>query len=438
VSVEFGRRLLLTGAVGPSEIQAALFQHLSTRKPFIRALLEIGGVSKRVLEEELAGSAVPALDNVVPLAALVDELPSELCRRLLAVPVRRDPRTRTVDVAAADPYDSHIAHEFAFHLKSDVRLLRGTISSVEQALQRIDQGEYSEKVIVRESEPLSGGRVSDRPPSGPPIPLVRRTSRDTGGTVSARRSPATDPVPEADGEAIEVIGVRDIVGQTAEDSGITDELGQPILPLRHSKMPRPPAVPSVGTPERKQDATVDASPPDTSRGPFSPKAPVAPFADIDAVIEAIDKAKTRDEVIDNLIAGLSTVATRVGAFAVKKKGFRGIACNAPLGESKMFRELELPTDAPTVLGIAASEGFYLGPLPETPPHEALLRFMKGTSGEVAAVLVSIAGRPAVVLFADALGDTMIATRRAEELGREASRAFSRILTEAKGDRRGAL
>ena len=28
-----------------------------------------------------------------------------------------------------------------------------------------------------------------------------------------------------------------------------------------------------------------------------------------------------------------------------------------------------------------------------------------------------------------------ATRRAEELGREASRAFSRILTESKGDRR---
>src|SRR5262249_31395199 len=155
---------------------------------------------------------------------------------------------------------------------------------------------------------------------------------------------------------------------------------------------------AVPSPERKQDASaVDAGPPATSRGPFSPKAPVAPFASIDAVIDAMDKARTRDEVIDNLIAGLSTVATRVGAFAVKKKGFRGIACNAPLGESKKFREIELPTDTPTVLGIAAAQGFYLGPLPETPPHEALLRFMKGTSGEVAAVLVSIAGRPAVVL-----------------------------------------
>jgi hypothetical protein len=409
----------LTGAVGPSEIQAALFRHLSTGTPFIRALLELGGVSERVLEEELARSAVPALDSVVPLAALVDELPSELCRRLFAVPVRRDPRTGTVDVAAADPYDSHIADEFAFHLKSDVRLLRGTLSSVEQALLRIERGEYSKKVILRKSEPVPAGPVSDRPPSGPPIPLVRRTSRDT------------------DGIAVEVLGVRDIGEQMEGDGGITDELGQPILALRNSKVPRAPALPSTGTRDRKQDPSVgDSAPPDTSPGPFSPKAPVAPFAAIDAVIEAIEKARTRDEVIDNLIAGLSTVARRVGAFAVKKRGFRGIACNVHLGESKTFRQIELPTDAPTVLGIATAKGSYLGPLPETPPHEALLRFMNGTSGEVAAVLVSVAGRPAVVLFADALGDTMIATRRAEELGREASRAFSRILTEAKGDRRG--
>jgi hypothetical protein len=57
--------------------------------------------------------------------------------------------------------------------------------------------------------------------------------------------------------------------------------------------------------------------------------------------------------------------------------------------------------------------------------------MKEVSQEVASVLVRVAGRPAVVLFADELGDSMIATRRAEELGREAGQAFSRIIDEAK-------
>jgi len=53
VSVELGRRLLLAGAAGPSEIQAALFHHLTTKTPFVRALLEVGGLSERVLQGEL-------------------------------------------------------------------------------------------------------------------------------------------------------------------------------------------------------------------------------------------------------------------------------------------------------------------------------------------------------------------------------------------------
>src|SRR5882757_5677212 len=104
--------------MGPSEIQAALFRHLGTGAPFVRALLEIGGVSEQMLNDELTRSTRPSLDGVVPVATLVDQLPDQICRKLLAVPVRRDPRTGAVDVAVADPYDIHIAEEFAFHLKS--------------------------------------------------------------------------------------------------------------------------------------------------------------------------------------------------------------------------------------------------------------------------------------------------------------------------------
>ena len=62
--------------------------------------------------------------------------------------------------------------------------------------------------------------------------------------------------------------------------------------------------------------------------------------------------------------------------------------------------------------------------------------MSEVASEVCVVLVRVAGRPAVVLFADALGDTMIASRRAEDLAREAGAAFSRLLTGAKAARRG--
>ncbi len=426
MSVELGRRLLLSGAVGPSEIQAALYHHLGTGTPFIRALVEVGGISVRALDEELERSAAPSLAAVIPLPAVIDELPEHLCHTLLAVPVRRDVRTGAVDVAVADPYDDTIADEFSFHLKTDVKLVRGSVVAIEDALKRLHQSERASKAAARESEPPPAPNV--RSPSGPPIPLVRRASRAAEGFVGGRSAS-----PPTENDTIEVLGVRDIVEQVEVDGGVTDELGQPILPLTTSKVPRAPNVPSFG--QGHGSPSDDLGSPATSRGPFSPKAPLAPFEDIDHVLVALEKARTRDEVIDQLIVGMSTVARRVGAFAVKKRGFRGIACNLHLGEPKAFREIEIPVDAPTVLGIATSKGTYLGPLPETPPHAPLVRFLRASGGEVAAVLVSVAGRPAVVLFADTLGDSLIATRRAEQLGREASRAFSRILTEAKNGRR---
>jgi hypothetical protein len=158
---------------------------------------------------------------------------------------------------------------------------------------------------------------------------------------------------------------------------------------------------------------------------------VAPFADIRGVLAAMETATTRDDVIDCIIVGMSTVARRVGVFAVKKGCYKGVACNAELGDAARFRNIEISTDATTVLGIAATSGSYLGPLPVTQPHQDLLVFMKDASSEVAATLIRVAGRPAVVLFADGLGDTTIATRRAEELGHEASLALSRIVTDAK-------
>jgi hypothetical protein len=423
VSVELGRRLLASGAVGQAEVQAALLRHLSGAMPFVRALLELGHISEDGLEDELSRANLPVLKTVVPLPALVDELPTGICRTLLAVPVRRDPRTGLVDVAAVDPYDVHIAEEFAHHLQSEVRLLRASLLAMDQALARIAKGEYSSTVILRKSAP-PGKLPSTRPPaarppsvrpggSGPPIPLVRRAVKNA---------------------PIEVLGVRDIVEQMDGDGTLTDDQGEPIMHLRSARVPRAPSLPSFADepePPPTKFARPVTAPPATSRGPFSPRAPAAPFPDIQGVLDAMETAVSRDEVIDCLIVGMSTVARRVGVFAVKKGGFRGVACNEALGDSSDFHLIELTSEAPTVVGIAAQKGSYLGPMPETAPHEPLRRFMRETSHEVAAVLVRVAGRPAVVLFADELGDSMIATRRAEELGREAGHAFSRIIDEVK-------
>lgn len=132
---------------------------------------------------------------------------------------------------------------------------------------------------------------------------------------------------------------------------------------------------------------------------------------------------------------MTTVARRVGVFAVKKNCYRGVDCNLELGDPDRFRNLEVSAESTTLLGIAATSDSYQGPFPVTPQHQDLLAFMKRASSEVVATLVRVAGRPAVILFADELADSTMAGKRGEELAEEASRAFSRILTEAKSGRK---
>jgi hypothetical protein len=53
--------------------------------------------------------------------------------------------------------------------------------------------------------------------------------------------------------------------------------------------------------------------------------------------------------------------------------------------------------------------------------------MRGASRDVAVVPVRVVGKTAVVILADELGDTMIGTRRLEEIARAAGDAFARIV-----------
>jgi MshEN domain len=397
--------------------------HVSSGMPFVRALLQLGVVSQQALEEEFARSDVPALDGVIPLPVLMDELPPNLCRNLMAVPVRKDARTGTVVVAAVDPFDPHVAEEFAFHLGGTVRVLRGPLSSIEMALSRIERGEFASSVIV-DPNPIPSRTPTLRPALGPSPPQGEQG--DKGRAPSPRTPPLGQPVnPLSDVPPIPLV-------RKAGTSRIADEL-EPVLPLTTSKVPKAPGVPKLDhAAELEFEERRDSLPPSTSRGPFSPLAPRAPFPAITGALDAMVQASSRDEVIDCLVVGMSTIAGRVGLFAVKRGAYRGIACNGRLADAAKFRELTIASNLASLFSTAATAGSYLGPLPEIASHEGLRRLLESPSHEVLAQVVKVGARPAVIIFADQLGDTLLATRRAEELGQAASDAFERIIQEAKG------
>ena len=134
---ELTKALLLEEVAAPRAVAEALFASVNGGVPLLQALVDAGAASPDVLSRYLGRTEAPFLRQVVPVPELVDRLPPGLCKRLLAIPVRRDAITGTVDVAVADPADPHPANEIAFHLRAPVRVVRAPVSAIEEALRRL-------------------------------------------------------------------------------------------------------------------------------------------------------------------------------------------------------------------------------------------------------------------------------------------------------------
>lgn len=171
---------------------------------------------------------------------------------------------------------------------------------------------------------------------------------------------------------------------------------------------------------------IPGPPPRTARGPYNAQAGF-PFADGSSVLAALRSAEDRDHVLELLLVGARAVARKVGIFVVKRGGLVGWTCTPEFGERVQLQALTMSLTTPSIFTTAMSEGLYLGAVRHDDVHAQLLRVMGGASRDVAVAPVRVLGKAAVVVIADDLGDTMIATRRLEELARAAGEAFARIM-----------
>lgn len=459
MAVELGRRLISSGVVAPDEIEAALFLSVVRGVPVTRALVDRGALLERTLEEELARRGGVALRHVVGNPELMARLPRAMCRRLAAIPTRVDAFDGTVDVAAADPLDPHVASEFGFHLEAPIRVLRAPLTAIEEAIRRVELGDAATQAMpLRRARRLTpafphGAPDSSIPPppsNEQPIPLVRRLG-----------VPLVDP-DDADGPAT----IRRV---QATGSGAWEASIEPLAPLDAPKVsfPSSPPAPSLDAlmPPPQIDAAVDETGPITPRrgsgdaaalqldgvasalrpttGVKTLPPPVAvlgepvrrpsqmppslPFESPDGVIRALREATGRDDVVKNALRGMRMFARRVALFVVKRDGYHGWDCNVAFGDADAFRSIVIPLDQPSVLATATATSVYLGPIPNTAPHAALLVVMGTASRDVAVGVARAGGRPAMVLVADELGDTMTSTRRMTELSEVVGEALSQLL-----------
>lgn len=403
MTAELARRLL-EGAILPRvEVQELLLVALSRGVALLRVLESSSPTARATVERELARWPGPTLGEVHPDFEQAQRLPMGMCEWFLAVPVGLDQGSRSVVVAAVDPFDAALAKEFGYHLNAPVLVARATLDSMSRSLAALRAsrhaagstllpeagedrtpafGTYVPEGLRRssvrdgqESVPSSGAhRGFSLPPvqspetqSAPPIPLVRAHS-------NARVGQAANPI-QSDGV---------LVASGQEPAASQQSLAVSML-----------------------------------------------VAESDAVTLALTSALTARHVVDVLCDGLQTVARSVACFAQRGGQFvlqAASSAGASLGARFSFEE-------PSPLHTACLAGYFLGPLPSGQPSNVLRNALGiGPDEEVYAVPAHVAGRPALVVVASRFDNTFAATRWIDPLVVRAGDALSRILNQRSQQR----
>lgn len=435
---ELIKALLREEVAAPRSVAEALLASVTGGIPLIQALLDVGAASPDLVERYFARADAPFLRQVVPALELVDRLPRDLCPRLLAIPVRQDAMTGTVDVAVVDPADPHPPAEIAFHLNAPTRIVRAPLSSIEDALRRLRMRCHEDDSVDRFREaaahasggsgPRRGGLVieTDSTPPQPPLPSPRLTPPWGSPVQDLRGSPETEPPKSGSLSEIPIPLTRKTLGPPQLSYPRAAEEGH------ESRTASLQAVTGRKIPSDVSSALavgvfIPGPPPVPGGGPFAAYAPQLPFPETGSDLAALRNAGTRDEILELVLTGARMVALKVAIFVVKKGAYRGWQATPEFAGRSALGSVVIALDASSIFDRSVREELYLGPVPHDDVHAPLHHVMRSPSRDVAAVPIRVSGKTAAIIVADELSDTMIGTRRLQELARAAGEAFGRVL-----------
>jgi hypothetical protein len=273
-----------------------------------------------------------------------------------------------------------------------------------------------------------------RPKSDPPtedtdlaIPLTRRN-------VGV---PPPAPVPL---EASSFASTPIEIGPPAIERTRRHRDSDPVLDLRRRKP----------LPERTAHAEPAYGPASTVRGPFAPAAappmPSAPpsgrppslpppAAEPVSVADQMRAARDRDRILDLLVAGTRSFASRAIVLAVRRDALVGWTCSTEIADRATLRAVRLPNSSPTVLHAALEhERPRLARMPADPPHAPLLSVIRSPPSpeqDVVVATILAEGKPVAIVLADGLGDPDAAIERMGGLARAAGEALGRLLRDRR-------
>jgi hypothetical protein len=412
VSIDLGRRLLASGAIHAGELRRALHDALVLEKPLPRGLVEYSAAAREILDKAIDEGTHPTIKAVVAQPDLLAALPPGLATRLLAVPLRKDALTGTVDVAVVDPLDPHAPAEVSFHLGAPVRAIAAPLVEIEHALLldartelKVTTAEYEAarppRSVAPPSVSIPTAAATIAPTSKPDefaVPLVRRSrSSIEGGPPSSRMTPEPPPT--------------------------TSPFERP------SEAPAMPMVVDFSAAARAEKEEAAAStrrgvPPDPSGRTLEAKRP--PFPSLTPILERIDVATDRDALLEAILLGLATTATCAALFAPRRGRFVGVGAGGEL-DPEVVRGAMVPASG--VMAETVGKGERLGTLDQAADRDLFLALDLQRYGGAHVLMEAsyLADRAALVLVAYGMGDVLESTRRARVLATAASAAMARIL-----------
>jgi hypothetical protein len=459
------RSLLLADAVTAESLAQALLVAASKSTSLVRALLATRAIDPLRLEQQLERGEAPYMRHVAPVMALVQLLPPGLCERLLALPVRRDPRTGTVDVAVVDARDPHPVEEIAHWLRAPVRMVRTSLASMDAALRRMTAKPeqpgmrtlaapiwvpspvpaeppqdltrtpaygspiYKERPAADAEDDSSPTDVFDFPIANPNIPFSL-TRKHIPVQIIELGAPAIEKDSRPDAEpVIDLRRTNDPVidlKRTTEPVIDLKRTTEPVIDLKRTTEP-------VIDLKRAVDPVLDLKRRKTTDADLAPNAPALPLDDAAATVEAMRAATDRDAILELLVTGTRRVARRVAVFALRRDLLVGWTCSPELGQRPLLRGVRILHDRSTLLTeVLASDKARLAHVPKDAAHAPLLAILTAPlSREVALVAVRVEGKPVGLLLADELGNTLVATRRMEELARAAGEGLARLVRDRR-------
>ncbi len=395
MSFPLARSLLLADAVTAEALAKALLVSATRGTSLVRALLTSRAIDAPRLEQQLDRGEAPYMRHVAPVMSLVQQLPPGLCERLLALPVRRDPRTGTVDVAVVDARDPHPVQEVAHWLRAPVRMVRTSLAAMDAALRRLD--EKSEPGVRALAAPIWV------PTPGEPIDLAKTPAYglpavEETKTREIEREPEEDiPIPLKRRSSFAPTTVVDLAPPVFEKEPQSD--GEPVLDLRKRKSSNPPEQPLLPT----------------------------------SAIERIRAAEDRDLILELVVEGVRSVAPRVAVFAVRKDSLIGWTCSPEMADRTELRSSRFTPGPETALhGVLASDGATFVRIPKDALHAPLLGGLsRAPAGEVALVTIRVESRPVALVMADGFIEELAVAARLDEVAQAASEALARLLRDRR-------